>query len=126
MAEHIGLEAIFGTEAFERGINTFMSRLADAVAATQSGGPAMGQAVSQGVDQMTAGTDRMAASMGQAGGGVDVFSQIAIGALRKIGEAAIEFLGQAVSALGDFAAGSLQYAMEAETSLARVEAVLAA
>jgi hypothetical protein len=75
---------------------------------------------------MTAGTDRMAASMGQAGGGVDVFSQIAIGALRKIGEAAIEFLGQAISAMGDFAAGSLQYAMEAETSLARVEAVLAA
>lgn len=126
MAEHIGLEAIFGTEAFERGINTFMSRLADAVAATQSGGPAMGQAVSQGVDQMTQGTDRMAASMGQAGGGVDVFSQIAIGALRKIGEAAIQYIGQAISALADFATGSLQYAMEAETSLARVEAVLAA
>jgi len=126
MAEHIGLEAIFGTEAFERGINTFMSKLAEAVSATQSGGPAMGQAVSQGVDQMAAGTDRMAASMGQAGGGVDVFSQIAIGALRKIGEAAIQYLGQAISAIGEFATGSLQYAMEAETSLARVEAVLAA
>ena len=126
MAEHIGLEAIFGTEAFERGINTFMSKLAEAVSATQSGGPAMGQAVSQGVDQMAAGTDRMAASMGQAGGGVDVFSQIAIGALRKIGEAAIQYLGQAISAMGDFVTGSVGLAMDAETNLARAEAIILA
>lgn len=60
---------------------------------------------------------------GQAGSGVNAFSEVATGALRRVGEIALDALGQAAQAAGKFVADSVTAAGDFEASLNTFAAV---
>lgn len=60
-----------------------------------------------------------------AGGGFDALTEIATGAMRKIGEAAMDALGSGLSALGGFVKDSISEASDWQNALAQTNAVIA-
>jgi phage-related protein len=63
--------------------------------------------------------------VGNVSGGIaDAFDEIVIGALRRVGEVAIDALGQAAQAVIDFGVASFDGALEAEEGLARLSGAI--
>ena len=60
----------------------------------------------------------------KAGGGFDILGEIATGALRRIGEAAINAVGSGLSMLGDFVGDSIKEAQEFQSVFAQTQAVI--
>lgn len=98
MSERVGLEGVLDLSQFTGNLNVYV----------------------QGVEKMKSETVNASASITKAGGGINVFQEIAVGALRRVGEAAVEWMGRAAGAVRDFVDQSFQGAIEDEQILTRL------
>lgn len=81
--------------------------------------------VIQASDQAQGAVDGLEKSAKSAGGGFDVLGEIASGALRRIGEAAINAVGSGLSMIGGFFTDSIKEATEFQNVFAQTESVVA-
>lgn len=105
MPQKIGVQAVLETADFVKGAEQYNATLKTATGATEQ----------------FAGV-----ASGPASAGLNVFQEVVTGALRKIGEVAVQALGSAVNAIGDLVTGMVAGAVSAETIHARLAAVLVA
>lgn len=75
-------------------------------------------------DQAQGAVDGLEKSAKSAGGGFDVLGEIASGALRRIGEAAINAVGSGLSMIGDFFKDSIGEATQWQNVFAQTESVI--
>lgn len=81
--------------------------------------------VIQASDQAQDAVNNLDKSAKSAGGGFDALSEIASGALRRIGEAAINAVGSGLSMIGGFFTDSIKEATEFQNVFAQTESVVA-
>lgn len=104
MSERIGLEGVIDLSQFTGNLNVYMN----------------------GVKQMKTETVNTAAAVTKASPGINIFSEVAIGAYRRVGEAATEFLGLAISKTKEWVGESISGALEGEQSLTRLNQTIKA
>lgn len=80
--------------------------------------------VEQAADQAGRAVSGLEKTAKSAGGGFDVLGEIATGALRKIGEVAINAVGSGLSMIGDFFKDSIGEATEWQNVFAQTESVI--
>lgn len=78
----------------------------------------------QASDQAQGAVDGLEKSAKQAGGGFDALGEIASGAMRRIGEAAINAVGSGLSMIGDFFTDSIKEATDFQNVFAQTQAVI--
>ena len=76
------------------------------------------------VNNITQSVEGISTTAKNAGGGFNALQTIATGAFMKIGEAAVNLAGSALSKVGDFIGGSIKEASEFQSALAQTEAVV--
>jgi phage-related protein len=105
MGQKIGVQAVLETADFQKGADQYNATLAKATGATEH----------------FAGV-----ASGPASAGLNAFQEVVTGALRRIGEVAINALGNAIGAIDDLIGKMATGAAEAETIHARMRAVITA
>jgi hypothetical protein len=76
------------------------------------------------VNNITQSVEGISSTAKNAGGGFNALQTIATGALMKIGEAAVNLAGSALSKVGDFIGGSITEASQWNSAIAQTESVV--
>lgn len=98
MSERVGLEGVLDLSQFTGNLSVYVN----------------------GVNKMTSETVRASSTITQAGGGLNVFREISVGALRAVGEAALEWMAKAGAAVANFTGEIVAGALEDEQTLTRL------
>lgn len=102
MSERVGLEGVLDLSQFTGNLNIYV----------------------QGVAKMKSETVEASAGITRAGGGLNIFREIGVGALRAVGEAAVEWMGRAGLAVAKFTRESIAGALEDEQTLTHLNQVI--
>ena len=106
MTEKIGLQSVFDTKDFQKGLDIYLKGLRDAEKATAKTADSTGQV------QGSAGG--MTAALGSATGGLSLLSAAALGAAAAVGIALVSAIGDAVTGMLDFGKAAIQTAARVE------------
>lgn len=118
--EEVGVKLLAeNADKFTRDTRAAQMALDNFVSSIESGG----RDIAQGADKGGDAIERLASTSESSFKGIDAFSQIAIGALRYVGEVAVDMALQAGRAIADFAADSVTVAGNYEATLNRFSAV---